>query len=90
MCDQGHDDCASNPCDNGGQCYDGPGSFLCLCPSGKAGPTCSREQLCADGKWETLVIKKLFMEFGTGNQVMVMVVPQHLYYLAIEIAFMTS
>ncbi|XP_067327070.1 fibulin-7-like [Anolis sagrei] len=33
-------DCASNPCANGGTCVDGIHQYLCQCPSGWSGNTC--------------------------------------------------
>lgn len=35
------DECASNPCLNGGVCIDGASSFTCKCAPGFSGPTCS-------------------------------------------------
>ncbi|CAH1121617.1 unnamed protein product [Ceutorhynchus assimilis] len=34
------DDCASNPCKNGGICFDIYNGFLCQCPTGWEGPAC--------------------------------------------------
>ena len=45
--DDTKDSCASNPCQNGGQCVDGVDGFLCLCRLGYAGSTCT--ETCDDG-----------------------------------------
>ena len=34
------DDCAAAPCQNGGTCTDGEGSFTCACADGYEGETC--------------------------------------------------
>ena len=34
------DDCKAGPCNNGGTCVDGIGSYSCLCPAGFAGNDC--------------------------------------------------
>uniref|UniRef100_A0A8C9G630 Fibulin 7 n=1 Tax=Pavo cristatus TaxID=9049 RepID=A0A8C9G630_PAVCR len=34
------DECASNPCANGGTCVDGNQSYTCLCPRGWSGASC--------------------------------------------------
>lgn len=34
------DDCAGNPCMNGGECVDQVDSFRCICPVGFAGEMC--------------------------------------------------
>lgn len=39
-------ECESNPCQNGGSCFDGIGSFTCRCAAGFTGPTCERN--CAN------------------------------------------
>eukprot|EP00075_Anas_platyrhynchos_P032927 XP_027322180.1 fibulin-7-like [Anas platyrhynchos] len=60
------DDCASNPCANGGTCVDGNQSYTCLCPRGWSGTSCqspvytywvtlsnssfSRQPRCAEGR----------------------------------------
>ena len=42
------DDCASNPCLNGGTCNDLLNNFNCSCPDGFSGPQCEvRGSLCA-------------------------------------------
>ncbi|XP_064605715.1 uncharacterized protein LOC135470608 [Liolophura sinensis] len=49
FCDQDVDECASNPCVNGGTCTQPqPNSFLCSCPLLFSGPTCERRKTCAD------------------------------------------
>ena len=35
-------ECASNPCKNGGTCYDGINSYTCTCRSGWEGQNCDR------------------------------------------------
>lgn len=51
----GKDDCASNPCHNGGTCIDGDGWFLCSCAPGFTGPVCKininecNSSPCSDG-----------------------------------------
>ena len=39
--DENPDDCASNPCLNGGTCYDGFRNFTCVCAGGYSGANCS-------------------------------------------------
>ncbi len=34
-------DCSSNPCLNGGSCFNTGNSFVCLCRQEFSGPTCS-------------------------------------------------
>lgn len=43
MCNINIDDCAINPCHNGGTCVDGINSFTCLCPEGYNDATCLSE-----------------------------------------------
>ena len=40
-CDVNVNDCSTNPCQNGGTCTDGVNGFVCQCPSGWTGDTCS-------------------------------------------------
>lgn len=40
-CDVDIDECASQPCKNGGICNDLPGGFSCKCPDEFTGPLCS-------------------------------------------------
>ncbi|XP_023016013.2 cubilin [Leptinotarsa decemlineata] len=37
------DECANNPCQNGGTCQDMFNNFLCRCPDGWEGPNCSED-----------------------------------------------
>ena len=39
-CGLGYDNCASNPCNNGGICTSLAGSFTCECPNRICGETC--------------------------------------------------
>ena len=34
-------ECLTNPCENGGNCTNTPGSYICMCPSGWTGPRCN-------------------------------------------------
>uniref|UniRef100_A0A671QBF0 Neurogenic locus notch homolog protein 1 n=1 Tax=Sinocyclocheilus anshuiensis TaxID=1608454 RepID=A0A671QBF0_9TELE len=48
MCNINIDDCALNPCHNGGTCIDGVNSFTCLCPEGFRDATClSKHDECS-------------------------------------------
>uniref|UniRef100_A0A8D0L8D7 Delta-like protein n=1 Tax=Sphenodon punctatus TaxID=8508 RepID=A0A8D0L8D7_SPHPU len=40
-CELNIDDCAGNPCANGGTCLDGPNSYTCSCTLGYGGKDCS-------------------------------------------------
>ena len=43
------DDCAENPCQNGGSCWDILGGFECICGDKFYGPTCAEEiPICSD------------------------------------------
>ncbi|XP_037588133.1 sushi, nidogen and EGF-like domain-containing protein 1 isoform X8 [Cebus imitator] len=43
-------ECASQPCQNGGTCAHGINSFSCQCPAGFGGPTCETAQSPCDTK----------------------------------------
>ncbi|XP_071498143.1 fibropellin-3-like [Diadema antillarum] len=55
MCNPDVDECASNPCQNGGSCEDGINRFNCACAAGWTGVDCSsvlqacRDWLCVNG-----------------------------------------
>jgi len=38
-------DCANEPCQNGGTCIDGIDSFHCVCPKGWEGTLCNQSKL---------------------------------------------
>nr|BAB01686.1 unnamed protein product [Macaca fascicularis] len=46
----GVNECASQPCQNGGTCTHGINSFRCQCPAGFGGPTCETAQSPCDTK----------------------------------------
>ena len=39
------DDCKDKPCDNGGTCKDGIGTYKCVCPTGFTGADCEKSLL---------------------------------------------
>eukprot|EP01043_Picozoa_sp_COSAG02_P025583 COSAG02_NODE_1442_length_12573_cov_2.397485_13_plen_357_part_01 len=39
----GVDDCASNPCQNGGECFDGANEYACVCPGTHYGLNCETQ-----------------------------------------------
>ncbi|XP_060105865.1 coagulation factor IX isoform X1 [Heteronotia binoei] len=41
------DQCASNPCTNGGKCEDQVGYYICWCPAGYEGKNCELDATCA-------------------------------------------
>lgn len=43
MCNINIDECAINPCHNGGTCIDGVNAFTCQCPDGYHDPTCQSQ-----------------------------------------------
>eukprot|EP01051_Picozoa_sp_SAG22_P007766 SAG22_NODE_558_length_9115_cov_15.267524_4_plen_1578_part_01 len=42
------DDCSPNPCQNGGACTDGLGSYTCSCTAGHNGDNCETHGSCAE------------------------------------------
>ncbi|XP_050984738.1 protocadherin Fat 4 [Labeo rohita] len=40
-CELDFDECAKEPCENGGNCYNNPGTYFCLCKDGFSGPHCT-------------------------------------------------
>jgi alpha-tubulin suppressor-like RCC1 family protein len=44
-----HDDCVPDPCENGGECTDGVGSYTCECPVGYTGLRCETVEACGSG-----------------------------------------
>ncbi|RUS79891.1 hypothetical protein EGW08_012369 [Elysia chlorotica] len=48
-CEEDVDECATDPCRNGGVCVQGmPPLFSCQCPTGWKGSVCEEEETCAD------------------------------------------
>ncbi|XP_060581989.1 fibropellin-1-like [Ruditapes philippinarum] len=43
LCETNIDDCATNPCNNGGTCVDGINDYTCTCPPDTTGLTCERK-----------------------------------------------
>lgn len=43
MCNFNIDECAINPCHNGGTCIDGVNGFTCQCPDGYHDSTCQSQ-----------------------------------------------
>ena len=43
FCDNNVNDCASDPCMNGGSCSDQVGGYVCSCPSGWGGDRCEQD-----------------------------------------------
>jgi hypothetical protein len=43
LCERNTDDCADEPCQNGGHCVDGLDSYQCMCAPGFEGPACGAE-----------------------------------------------
>ncbi|XP_059901037.1 cubilin [Gadus macrocephalus] len=48
-CDQNVDECAGNPCQNGGTCTDGLNGFTCTCTALWTGPLCQTQQQVCGG-----------------------------------------
>ena len=42
QCQTDIDECASQPCTNGGKCLDQEDRFICQCPSGTRGKLCEQ------------------------------------------------
>ena len=40
LCQHEINECASNPCQNNGECLDFVGDYKCLCPAGYSGRQC--------------------------------------------------
>ncbi|XP_067220490.1 protocadherin Fat 4 [Chanodichthys erythropterus] len=40
-CELDFDECTKEPCDNGGNCYNNPGTYFCQCKEGFSGPHCT-------------------------------------------------
>ena len=52
-------DCLSSPCENGGQCLDGPGFYICQCLAGWSGFRCT-QGMCSPGVGEGTHIGKSY------------------------------
>ncbi|XP_016363179.1 protocadherin Fat 4-like [Sinocyclocheilus anshuiensis] len=40
-CELDFDECTKEPCENGGNCYNNPGTYFCQCKDGFSGPHCT-------------------------------------------------
>ncbi|KAL1260964.1 hypothetical protein QQF64_008791 [Cirrhinus molitorella] len=40
-CELDFDECIKDPCENGGNCYNNPGTYFCQCKDGFSGPHCT-------------------------------------------------
>ncbi|XP_077064211.1 protocadherin Fat 4 [Siphateles boraxobius] len=40
-CELDFDECTKEPCENGGNCYNNPGTYFCQCKEGFSGPHCN-------------------------------------------------
>ncbi len=43
LCESDINECASNPCRNGGTCTDQVNGYICQCPVSHTGPNCEQE-----------------------------------------------
>ncbi|XP_073779905.1 protocadherin Fat 4 isoform X2 [Danio rerio] len=50
-CELDFDECAKEPCENGGNCYNNPGTYFCQCKEGFSGPHCT----IVDNECQTVV-----------------------------------
>ena len=53
------DDCADEPCQNGGQCEDGVNSYTCTCKPGYTGDNCETGQLFCLWRISSRVITRI-------------------------------
>ncbi|XP_016430333.1 protocadherin Fat 4-like [Sinocyclocheilus rhinocerous] len=50
-CELDFDECAKEPCENGGNCYNNPGTYFCQCKDGFSGPHCTK----VDNECQTVI-----------------------------------
>lgn len=61
-CEENLDECASNPCQNGGMCNDRANSYTCSCPPGYLGQHCETDvAVCESGVYYASGVLKLFL-----------------------------
>lgn len=68
-CEENLDECASNPCQNGGMCNDRANSYTCSCPPGYLGQHCETDvAVCESGVYYASGVLEPFLpEFPKWN-----------------------
>ena len=56
----------SEPCQNGGQCLNEPGGYICICPDGLEGDIPIRVKKVVEFHGASCEIRKLFTYLGHG------------------------
>jgi len=67
MCETDIDECLAKPCQNGGSCYNSPGSYNCTCTIDYIGTTCEIPNPCLDDYCQNGGTCDYVLDEGTGN-----------------------